>query len=358
VRLAGCVLFELAVGATLLAGAGGGLYLGARELASLVGSAHAAHAPIARGIRPMVEVPLAELPEVPGTGAGYFLGVKDDILTAPLLGADLVRARYNRGGSSISLRLDFADGSRAAFKPDQVNLWSVPRKEIAAYRLSRLLGLEAVPPAVGRAFTLVELVAKLDPVSPEQVARLRAEATVREDGTVAGELSYWIPVIVDAALDGVPIDSPDGVGAWRRYLTAGAPEPYSARHLLPQISNMLVFDYLINNPDRFSGSNTKASPDGRTLFFMDNTLSFGSTLEGAKTRAYLEKTQKLSRSLVRRVRDLDEATLRRVMGAAGPYERVLGDEEIVAVLHRRERFLEYVEALVAAHGEGAVLFYP
>jgi hypothetical protein len=359
VRLARCVLFELAVGVTLIAGAGGGVYLAAREVANLVGAAHAAHAsaPGPRLDRPLLQYPLPRLPEVPASG--YFLGIKDEILTAPLERAEIVRVRFNRGGSSVSLRIDFADGSRAAFKPDQINLWSIPRKEIAAYRMSRLLGLEAVAPAVGRAFLLQELIDKLEPASADLIGRLRAEAIAREDGMVAGELSWWIPTIVDASLEGLPIDSAEGIAAWRRYLAAGAPEPYSGRHLLPQISNMVVFDYLINNADRFSGSNAKASPDGRTLFFMDNTLSFGTVREGStKVRTYLEKVQKVSRSLVRRVRALDEATLRAAMGPAGPYERVLQEEEIAAVLYRRDRFLDYVDALTASHGEGAVLVYP
>ncbi len=355
-RLAGCVLIELAVGATLLAGTGAAAYHVAAEVGNYVGEAHASVSP-RHPVRPDLGYPQAALPE-PST-AGYFLGVKDEILTAPLLHGELVRVKFNRGGSSLSLRLEFSDGSRAAFKPDQINLQSVPRKEIAAYRVSRLLGLEAVAPAVARAFPMEELVARIDPSAIDMAARLRTEAVTREDGTVAGELSWWIPIIVDAQIDGFRIDAPEGIAAWRRYLTAGVAEPYEARHLLPQISNMVVFDYLINNSDRFSGSNAKASPDGRTLFFMDNTLSFGTVPEGSsKVRAYLEKVQKISRSLVRRVRELDEAELREAVRGAGPYTQLLQDAEISAVLYRRDQLLRYVDALCEMHGEAAVLVYP
>jgi hypothetical protein len=363
VRLVGCVLLELVVGASLLAGAGLGVLHGSRELREVIGAAHASQSvPARRGARPPVpypDRPPAALETSPGSG--YFLGVKDEILLAPLAEAPVTRVRFNRGGSSVSLRIDFAGGARAAFKPDQINEWSVPRREIAAYRVSRVLGLEAVAPAVGRRFALVELIEKLDPSSREMAGRIAAEVIVAEDGTVAGELSWWIPVIVDARLDGDLIDSPEGISAWRRYLAAGAPEPYSARHLLPQISNMVVFDYLINNPDRFSGSNTKASPDGRTLFFMDNTLSFGTVLEGSpKVRAALERVQKFSRALARRVKELDEAALREALRVdeADPYPRLLADEEIAAVLHRRERLLAYWEALSAEHGATQVFVYP
>jgi hypothetical protein len=118
--------------------------------------------------------------------------------------------KFNRGGSSVSLRLDFEGGGRAAFKPDQTNLQSIPRREIAAYRVSRLLGLEAVSPAVGRRFKLSELLEKLDAGSRDMAARIATEAVVDAEGMVTGELSWWIPVITDAVIEGVRIDAPRG----------------------------------------------------------------------------------------------------------------------------------------------------
>ena len=41
-----------------------------------------------------------------------------------------------------------------------------------------------------------------------------------------------------------------------------------------QVSTLIVFDFLTANPDRYSGGNMKMSPDGKQLFFMDNTMSF------------------------------------------------------------------------------------
>jgi hypothetical protein len=271
----------------------------------------------------------------------------------------VTRVKFNRGGSSVSLRLDFVGGGRAAFKPEQTNLQSIPRREIAAYRLSRLLGLEAVAPAVGGRFKLTDLLAKLESTSRDTAQRIATEVVVDADGDVVGELSFWIPIIIDAKIESDRIDSPEGIVAWRTYLAAGAPEPYTARHILPQISTMVAFDYLTNNADRFSGSNTKASPDGRTLYFMDNTLSFGVGEGSAKTRSYLEKVQKFSRALARRVRDLDEAHVREVMTReTAPYDRLLSDGEIDAVMNRRDQLLSYWDTLVAAHGEKQVFVYP
>ena len=58
-----------------------------------------------------------------------------------------------------------------------------------------------------------------------------------------------VPVIKDAELTGVLLDGPEGMRLWKRYLKLGEPEPYEARHLLPQISSMVVFDYLISNAE-------------------------------------------------------------------------------------------------------------
>ena len=360
-RLVGYVLFELAAGVSLAAGVVGGVYYGMRGVAHLASSAYAAEAPgaprhatlppLERALRPRTA--LAE-------STSYFLGIKDEILVEPLLTHKVTRVKFNRGGSSISLRLEFEGGWRAAFKPDQTNEQTVPRKEIAAYRLSRLLGLEAVSPSVGRRFLLKDLIDKVDEGSKDMIPRVLEQTIVDDEGMTSGEISWWIPIIVDAKLENVTIDSPEGMTAWHKYLRVGAPEPYSGRALLPQISNMVVFDYLINNSDRWSGSNAKASPDGKTLFFMDNTLSFGPVPEGSpKVRAALDHVQKFSRNLVRRVRALAEADLRIAMSnEVGPYEHVLSDAEVAAVLFRKESFLSYVDGLVDELGEAEVLCYP
>ena len=355
-RLGGCILVEVTLAATLATGVATGALYAKEAWRGVVGEAHAASAP---GVgRPTGRLRAAVPPDhLPPTG--YFLGIKDEILLLPLAG-DIARARFNRGGSSISLRLDFLVGGRAAFKPDQTASGQYPRMEIAAYRFDRLIGLNAVAPAVPVQFRLEEVLGKLDESSRDIVPRILAEVPTDDAGLIAGELQWWIPVIKDAEIEGVPIDAPDGLRRWRRYMKVGEPEPYEARHLLPQLSNMVVFDYLINNRDRWSGANCKASPDQRTLYFMDHTLAFGVTLDAdERLQATLAHVQKFSRSLVRRIREVDAAEVRAAMTHhTGPYERLLTDTEIDGVMHRRELLLAYVDDLVAEHGIDSVLVYP
>ncbi len=66
--------------------------------------------------------------------------MSDELLLERVRTQPIVRFKFNHGGSSISFRVEFADGSRAAWKPTQTNTQTIPRKELAAYRLNRLLG--------------------------------------------------------------------------------------------------------------------------------------------------------------------------------------------------------------------------
>ena len=291
--------------------------------------------------------------------SGNFMGRPDEELLAPLITGKLVSVKFNRGGSSISLRLTFDNGERAAFKPRQTNYQTVPRKEVAAYRISRLVGLESVQPAVGRSFKMSELLGKLRPDSGRYAKRLRSEMLAKK-GVVTGEMSWWIPVIKPARIDGFPIDQVAGIVSWKRRLKVGGKVPADQASMLAQLSNLLVFDFLINNPDRWSGGNAKASEDGEILYFMDNTMSFGPHPRAArKVRLYLQRTQTFSRDLVDKLRALDEdLVIRALKEDVGPFDFLLTDVEIDAMFSRRAILLAYVDELIAEHGEQAVLVFP
>ncbi|HEY0713615.1 MAG TPA: hypothetical protein VGF45_13130 [Polyangia bacterium] len=297
---------------------------------------------------------VAPPPNTTNETGGTFLGMADDLLLARLRTAAITRSKANRGGSSLSFRLDFADGSRAAFKPAQTNLQTIPRKEVAAYRICRLLGLSAVPPATLRAVSRDELFTNLHPESQPLLPRLRAETLFTPQNKTLGALSYWIPEIKDAGWD-----TPEATQRTSRWLQIGVPLAKEDEAAASQLSNLVVFDFLTANPDRYSGGNIKTSPDGERVYFMDNTMAFFLQPEGhGRNRAWLQRTERFSRTLVSALPRLTINRLERILGPDAEGQEILTTSEIRAVVARREALQRHVADLVTAHGEANVLIFP
>jgi hypothetical protein len=291
VRLQGHVIIELCLAGALLAGGSIGAVHGIRYLRADVSGADGA--PAVPGAPLGAHGDLSSVPDVRVAleTTGTFMGMSDELLLERVRTQAIARFKLNHGGSSLSFRVEFADGSRAAWKPMQTNMQSVPRKEVAAYRLNRLLGLHAVPPAAPRAVTRDELFQHLHPESMQYLSRIKAETVFGPDGKTIGTASYWIPIIKDSGFD-----TPDGRRQTAAWLTHGQPIPPDRMAMAAQVSTLIVFDFLTSNPDRYSGGNMKMSEDGKQLYFMDNTMSFFVEPGGnQKTRDVLFKTQRFSK---------------------------------------------------------------
>jgi hypothetical protein len=360
VRLGTCIALELAIAAGVV----GGVWLGASRGVELARGSPSDHEVAA--VMPSVAPAAALVPLERGKLAiapppqGTVFGAPDDELLAPIASAPITKAKLNHGGSSLSLRLDFASGARAAFKPLQVHPQSDPRREIAAYRIDRLLGIGHVPPAKSAAFTVDDVVDGFEIAGRAYAEdRIADEATPRH-GQLVGEVSWWIPEIKGVRLGGQLIDDPEGVTLWSAYLQAGTAMPAELQPMLAQIATVIVFDVLIDNSDRWSGNNTQGSPDGRVLYFMDNTLAFSAFTLGHSTNlAKLHRIQVFPRGLVGKLRAL---TVENVSAALGGEDDLLGrlltDAEIRAIIARRDHLLEYIDRLVIDLGEAAVLALP
>jgi hypothetical protein len=354
-RLQGHVLIELCLASALLAGGGLGAYHGIKHLrADVAATPTVAPAPTAPlGARRE----LSSLPDlrVALETTGTFLGMSDELLLDRVRTQPIARFKLNHGGSSLSFRIDFADGSRAAWKPMQTNTQSIPRKEVAAYRLNRLLGLHAVPPAAPRAVTREELFQHLHPESLQYLPRIKAETVFGPDGKTIGTASYWIPIIKDSGFD-----TPDGRRQTQVWLTHGQPIPPEQTSMAAQVSTLVVFDFLTANPDRYSGGNMKMSPDGKQLFFMDNTMSFYVDGDGyERNREVLFKTQRFSRDLYESLDKVTVANMQRALAEelGTPYE-ILTPAEVSAVVSRRAVVQRYIAGLIAQFGERDVLAFP
>ena len=300
----------------------------------------------------------AELdPQTPASSAtGTFLGMADELLLGRMQHSAVKTLHFNRGGSSISFRVDFADGSRGAFKPVQTNPQSVPRKEVAAYRLGRLLGLHQIAPSLMRPLSREEVLGKLAPDSEWTRVRIENETIFDSSeprGKTMGALMYWIPTVVDLRLD-----TAEGIEHWADWLSQGSPIPHDKVGLLAQLSTLLLFDLVQNNSDRFSGGNLLGSADGRALYFMDNAFGFQVDPDGhQRCWSYLKRAQKFSRSFFVSLHDLDKPRLVAAL-AEDPNGPLLNDEEVDALLARRDRALRYLRGLFTEFGEDKVLVFP
>jgi hypothetical protein len=347
---------ELFVAGALVAGGGAGALYGVRHVRATL-AAHSMAATAATSGPLPARDDLSTLPDlrVALESSGTFLGMSDELLLARVRTQPIVRFKFNHGGSSISFRVEFADGSRAAWKPTQTNTQTIPRKEIAAYRLNRLLGLNAVPPAAPRAVSRDELFGHLHPESLEALPRIKAETIFDAKGQTLGTASYWIPIIKDSGFD-----KPDGQKQVQAWLSQGDPIPPEQESMARQVSDLIVFDFLTSNPDRYSGGNMKMSPDGTQLFYMDNTMSFFVDPEGpAKNREVLLRTQRFSRSLYEALDRVTAPTLERALAqeAGAPYE-ILTPAEIAGVVGRRVVIHQYIDALITQFGARNVLIFP
>jgi hypothetical protein len=360
VRLGTCIALELAVAAGAVCGV---WFVGSRGSALVRSYLHGHEAaaatptfPPAATLVALERSDLAVAPPAPDT----VFGAPDQELLAPVAATPLTKVKLNHGGTSLSLRLDFASGARAAFKPLQIHPQSDPRREIAAYRIDRMLGIGHVPPAKSAVFAVDDVIAAIEPASRAFAASRITDEAIARRGKLYGEVSWWIPDIKLVRLDGHGIDEPEGQLAWSGYLQAGAAMPAEHRAMLAQIATAILFDLLIDNSDRWSGNNTQGSLDNRILYFMDNTLSFSTyTLGHATNLSKLYKIQVFPRTLVARLRAL---TAEMVEAALGGEDELLGPlltrAEIRAIIARRDHFLEYIDRLIAELGEDAVLALP
>jgi hypothetical protein len=353
-RMRRYLLAECLVLASALAGAGL-LVRGVVRLAFAQREVPTVRAPVQGSLAGELDSPSPPNPNVVQESAGTFMGMEDDFLIARMRSQPIVRMKFNRGGSSLSFRVDFADGSRAAFKPAQTNLQTIPRREVAAYRINRLLGLGAVAPATPRMISRADMFSHLHPETMPMLPRIRAETIFDPRGNTAGVMMHWIPVIKDSGLD-----SPEGIAQSTRWLTQGQTIPDEKHALAAQLADLLVFDFLISNPDRYSGGNMLTNEDGSRLLFMDNTLSFFIEPQGnEKNRVVLARCQRFSRRLVQALDRISEETLTAILAQAseGDFE-ILTKPEIRAVVSRRDYVQKYIDGLVATYGASEVFFFP
>lgn len=271
------------------------------------------------------------------------------------------------GTTSVVFRMHTRGEHTAAFKPRARNHPSGYLKEVAAYRVGWMLGLDNVAPATLRRVTLGEIRDRLHPRYDDEETFQDLRQGMRSDSRgVPGAAIYWVPEMHSQRLE-----RGEMLETWRGWLTQGQTIPEDRVPLARDLSTMVAFDYLIGNWDRFSGGNMQAlirdddqreGPRGDRLFLRDHDVAFPAPLPDEVHERILERlrfSQKFSRAFVGRLARFDRAALQAALSAEPDHatDPLLGPEQIRGVLERRETLLSYVGALVDEHGEDAVLCF-
>jgi hypothetical protein len=290
---------------------------------------------------------LEPLPRFVGTDLG-----QDEIL-------DVIASARSRsfkpvGHSSVVLRMRTVAHVTAALRVRTHEIQRGYQHEIAAYRVSRLLGLDNVPPAVYRRATWTEIRQRFNDEMLDRRGSVRRAVLWDEDGSAPGAAVYWVKGLRSVGLE--------NKARWQTWLQDGE-VPKGKVALARDLSTMVMFDFLIGNWDRFSGGNLPTDSSQQRAFLRDNDRSFSMPLLERRYEKLLEGltlTERFSKDVVRHLEALDEASIRAELAQDPSHQTdpLLNAAQIADVLDRRATILSYIAALIEERGEDEVLFFP
>jgi hypothetical protein len=258
------------------------------------------------------------------------------------------------GHTSVVLRMRTVARVTAAMKIRSHLLEHGYQHEIAAYRISRLLGLDNVPPAIYRRVAWNEIHPRFHEDKLHLRAAIRRAVSWDEDGSAPGAAIYWVKGLRSVGLE--------DASKWSDWLRDGdVPEDEAA--LARDLSTMVVFDFLIGNWDRFSGGNLPSDSSRRRAYLRDNDRAFSTPLLPRRYGNLLDGlvgVERFSRDLAERLSALDREAIADEL-ASDPSHAVdplLSEAQISDLLDRRATILSYIAALVDERGADQVLIFP
>jgi hypothetical protein len=304
-------------------------------------------------------------------------------------GVDLDRLVRQGGGSTITLRMNRDGETFAAFKPWQSRYQTNYRAEIAAYRLCFLIRCGFSIPH-NREVRLREADAgRLFGVRPITNATGFGDLLffTDDDGTrwLYATEKEWVPGFTKFPIETTSawehlvsrsmtrerleaMDLPTALARIRsetdKYTAImERAEGLTALDLARQLSNLHVFDLLINNWDRYSGAYPGVNCQFNHGMFVsiDNGAAFQARRQGNTseftTWNRLRRIEIFSRSTIDSIRAMDTDRARALLFPTSRWHTD-DDDRWERFLHRRERLLSHIDALIEQHGEDRVLVLP
>ncbi len=305
--------------------------------------------PIAEASAPVVD---ASIPAPPRDAEAASTSSADEC-DAPL--AD-PKSGKSIGHTSVVFKLELVDGKKVVFKPHSKKGPNRYKGEIAAWRLAKLLDVPHVVPVCARTIPKAKLEAAL--AGRADAATLFREQAIVENEGVRGAVIPWVDDLGFVELEKEPLAS-----QWRLWLKKGTTIPPDKQDSLArETSMMVVFDYVTGNWDRLSGGNVgldRASTPAKVLFIDNDGAFFESPPKDglARNKRLLDGTERLSKSLIARLRTVGVEELENALGKDSDGKPLLSDKVIAGVMARTKEVLAHADAKIAANGEAETLYF-
>jgi len=315
----------------------------------------------------------------------------DNVFLPPVVNLPdaVTQIRKLGGGSTVTLKFKQGDETVAAFKPLQTRRQSNYRSEIASWRLCQLLNCSFEIP-YNRPVRIGKKAFKKRYPMTSSKQRGYAQQNFEDliwtrdaDGKfLYGTEKAWVKdftkfpieyektwrdwLKLSASPDVLDLPLEDALRGWlRKGVTQKHYQPLidraqgtTTRDVARQLSDMLVFDFLVGNWDRYSGVKKYWGANCHFtkghLLSIDNGAAFP-TYTAPRVRRRFAKVERFSRSLIHELRLLNkDATLRWLFPNASASEL----KRFELFWQQRNKVLERVDGLIEDHGEAAVLAFP
>lgn len=260
------------------------------------------------------------------------------------------------GTTSLVYRVGLGDGERIAFRPAQRFRPVGHLAELAAYRIGAAIGVDTIPPVALRIEPLHRIDRLMDSRFEERHREERARLRPLAGGEILGAAIDWVPDLTASTLD-----KPEVRERWLGALKIGASRDAQLRDEFPasilrDLSNLVVYDFIIGNWDRMSGGNLQTNADATRVYLRDHNLAFDTPTPRRHKALMLERLyalERFDRGVIERLARLDREALARALepDPAAPGTPILSEEQVDDVMDRRARIFMHLAGLYALYGE-------
>jgi hypothetical protein len=208
--------------------------------------------------------------------------------------------------------------------------------------------------AIGAGAEALYLDSAVQIIGTDVYASRNTNLVVDRRGMVVGSASAWVPTLEHVNMHLAPARR-----VWSRYVNPAFPLPEDPRERerARQVSEVLVFDYLAANYDRWNCCNIAADENG-DLVFRDNDAGWVPNV--INNLGSPGVVRRLPRSLYEAIQRATPEALRASIAQdpEGARGHLIPDQSYTGYEMRRQAMLNAIRRAIARYGEAAVLPWP